>query len=152
MGVKLTHVPYRGAGPAMQDLIAGRLDFMPEQISTAVPQIRGGTVKVLATLGPEPAPGLESVPTTDSFGMKGLDCGAWGAFSFPKGTRADIVQRMVKLSSDTIDTPIVQERFKTMGVTVAAKNRRSSEYLKNFVASEAERWGKPIRASGVSIE
>jgi tripartite-type tricarboxylate transporter receptor subunit TctC len=152
MGVKLTHVPYRGAGPAMQDLIAGRLDFMPEQISTAVPQIRGGTVKVLATLGPEPAPGLESVPTTDSFGMKGLDCGAWGAFSFPKGTRADIVQRMVKLSSDTIDTPIVQERFKTMGVTVAARNRRSSDYLKNFIASEAERWGKPIRASGVSIE
>lgn len=152
MDVKLTHVPYRGAGPAMQDLIAGRLDFMPEQISTAVPQIKGGTVKALATLGPELAPGLEELPTLESLGMKGLDCGAWGAFSFPKGVGADIVQRLVKLSSDALDTPMVRERFKTMGVTVMPPNRRSSEYFKNFVASEMERWGKPIKASGVSIE
>jgi tripartite-type tricarboxylate transporter receptor subunit TctC len=152
MGVKVTHVPYRGAGPAMQDLIAGRLDFMLEQISTAVPQIQGGTVKALVTLGTEPAPGLESLPTTDSQGMKGLDCGAWGAFSFPKGTPKEIVQRLAKLSSDAIDTPAVRERFKAMGVTVAAANRRSPEYLREFVASEVERWGKPIRASGMIIE
>ena len=152
MGVKLTHVPYRGAGPAMQDLIAGRLDFMPEQISTAVPQIQGGSVKAIAMLGPNPAPALESVATTDSQGMKGLDCGAWGSFSFPKGTARDVVQRMAKLSSDTIDTPVVRERFKAIGVTVAAPDRRSPEYLANFVASEFERWGKPIKASGVSID
>jgi tripartite-type tricarboxylate transporter receptor subunit TctC len=152
MGVKLTHVPYRGAGPAMQDLIAGRLDFMPEQISTAVPQIHGGTVKAFATLGTNPAPGLENLPTTESQGMKGLDCGAWGAFSFPKGTPKEIVQRLAKLSSDTIDTLAVRERFKAMGVTVAAPGRRSPEYLTKFVASEIERWGKPIKASGVSID
>jgi len=152
MGVKLTHVPYRGAGPAMQDLIAGRLDFMPEQISTAVPQIHGGTVKAFAALGPNPAPGLESLPTTDSQGMKGLDCGAWGAFSFPKGTPKDTVQHLAKLSSNTIDTPAVRERFKSIGVTVAAPERRSSEYITKFVASEVERWGKPIKASGVSID
>ena len=57
MGTKITHVPYRGAGPAMQDLIAGRLDYMAEQISTAMPQIQGGTVKALATLGPRPRAG-----------------------------------------------------------------------------------------------
>lgn len=152
MGVKLTHVPYRGAGPAMQDLIAGRLDFMPEQISTAVPQIQGGTVKAIATLGIEPAPGLESLPTSESQGMKGLDCGAWGAFSFPKGTEKEIVQRLAKLSSDAVDTPAVRERFKTIGVTVAARERRSPEYLTKFVASEVERWGKPIKASGMSID
>ena len=152
MGVKLTHVPYRGAGPAMQDLIAGRLDFMPEQISTAVPQIQGGTVKAIATLGIEPAPGLESLPTSESQGMKGLDCGAWGAFSFPKGPEKEIVQRLAKLSSDAVDTPAVRERFKTIGVTVAARERRSPEYLTKFVASEVERWGKPIKASGMSID
>ena len=92
MGAKITHVPYRGAGPAMQDLIAGRLDYMAEQISTALPQIQGGTVKAFATLGLDRAPGLENLPTADELGMKGLDCGAWGAFSFPKGTPQAIVQ------------------------------------------------------------
>jgi tripartite-type tricarboxylate transporter receptor subunit TctC len=151
-GTKVTHVPYRGAGPAMQDLIAGRLDFMPEQISTAAPQIAGGTVKAIATLGPLPAPGLESLPTTDSAGVKGLDCGAWGALSFPKGTPRAIVQRLAKLSSDAIDTPAVQERFKKLGVTVVAPDRRSPEYLTKFVETEMERWGKPIKASGASVE
>ena len=136
----------------MQDLIAGRLDFMPEQISTAVPQIQGGTVKALATLGPNLAPGLESLPTTDSQGIANLDCSAWGSFSFPKGTPKEIVQRLAKLSSDAIDTPAVRERFKSIGVTVAAPERRSPEYLTKFVASEIERWGKPIKASGVSID
>ncbi len=152
MGTKVTHVPYRGAGPAMQDLIGGRLDFMPEQISTAVPQIRGGTVKVFATLGPEPGPGLETVPTSESQGMKGLDCGAWGAFSFPKGTPQAIVQRLSKASSDAIDTPAVKERFKTIGVTVVAPDRRSPEYVTKFVESEMVRWAAPIKASGAVVD
>jgi tripartite-type tricarboxylate transporter receptor subunit TctC len=152
MGTKVTHVPYRGAGPAMQDLIGGRLDFMPEQISTAVPQIQGGTVKAIATLGPEPAPGLERLPTTDSQGVKGLDCGAWGAFSFPKGTPQVIVQRLAKISSDAVDTPAVRARFKTMGVTVVAPDRRSPEYITKFVQTEMVRWGTPIKASGASVD
>jgi tripartite-type tricarboxylate transporter receptor subunit TctC len=152
MGTKITHVPYRGAGPSMQDLIAGRLDYMAEQISTAAPQIRGGTVKAYATLGPEPAPGLENLPTTESQGMKGLDCGAWGAFSFPKGTPRAIVQKLSKASSDAIDTPAVRERFKTLGVTPIPPDRRSPEYLTRFVQSEIARWAVPIKASGVVVE
>jgi tripartite-type tricarboxylate transporter receptor subunit TctC len=152
MSTKITHVPYRGAGPSMQDLIAGRLDYMAEQISTAVSQIRGGTVKAYATLGPEPAPGLENLPTTESQGMKGLDCGAWGAFSFPKGTPAAVVQRLAKASSDAVDTPAVRERFKTLGVTPIARERRSPEYLTQFVQSEIARWAVPIKASGVQVE
>ena len=152
IGVKVTHVPYRGAGPAMQDLLAGRLDYMYEQISTAVPQIQSGTVKAFVALGPNPAPGLESLPTVESQGMKGLDCGAWGAFSFPKGTPAAIVQKLSKASSDAVDTPTVRERFKTLGVTPIPPERRSPEYLTKFVQSEIERWGAPIKASGVQIE
>jgi tripartite-type tricarboxylate transporter receptor subunit TctC len=152
MGTKITHVPYRGAGPAMQDLIAGRLDYMAEQISTALPQIRAGTVKAYVMLGLDRAPGLEELATADELGMKGLDCGAWGAFSFPKGTPAAIVQRLAKASSDAIDTPAVHERFKSIGVVVTAPDRRSPEYLTKFVASEIARWAVPIKASGISIE
>jgi tripartite-type tricarboxylate transporter receptor subunit TctC len=152
LGVTTTHVPYRGAGPAMQDLLAGRLDYMFEQISTSIPQVQAGTVRALAAMSPAPAPGLETLPTSDSQGLKGLDCGAWGAFSFPKGTPQPIVQKLAKAVSDTLDTPAVLARFKTLGVTPIAKERRSPEYLKNFVLSEIERWGKPIKASGVKIE
>jgi tripartite-type tricarboxylate transporter receptor subunit TctC len=149
MGTRITHVPYRGAGPAMQDLIAGRIDFITEQISTALPQIRGGTVKAFVTLGLERAPGLEDVPTAEDLGMHGLDCGAWSAFSFPRGTPQAIVQRLAKAASDAIDTPAVRDRFKAIGVVVAAPQRRSPEYLTKFVASELARWAVPLKAAGM---
>ena len=152
MGIKVTHVPYRGAGPAMQDLLAGRLDYMFEQISTAVPQIQSGTVRALAALGPDPAPGLETLPTMESQGLKDLDCGAWGGFSFPKGTPQPMVQKLAKATSEALDTPVLLTRFKTLGVTPIPPNRRSPEYFSQFVKSEIERWGAPIRASGVQIE
>jgi len=152
IGAKPTHVPYRGAGPAMQDLLAGRLDYMFEQISTTVPQIRGKTVKALATMGAEPGPGLEDVPTSDSQGLKGIDCGAWGSFSFPKGTPKAIVQKLATAISGALDTPAVQARYKTLGVTMIAPDRRSPEYLNQFVKSEIERWAAPIKASGVVLD
>ena len=152
LGVTVTHVPYRGAGPAMQDLIAGRLDFIPEQISTATPQIKGGTVKPIVTFGTERAPGLENVPAGPELGLKGLDCGAWGGFSFPKGTPKPIVDRLAKATSDAIDTPAVVERYKGIGVVVPAKDRRSPEYFTKFVQSEIARWSAPIKASGMKIE
>jgi len=152
MGAKITHVPYRGAGPAMQDLIGGRIDYMTEQISTATPQIKAATVKAYATLGLDRGPGLENIPTAEELGIKGLDCGAWGSFSFPKDTPQAIVQRLVKASSDAIDTPAVIDRFKQVGVVVTPKDRRSPEFLTNFVKSELARWVEPIKASGVSLD
>ena len=152
MGAKVTHVPYRGAGPAMQDLVGGRIDYMTEQISTATPQIKAATVKAYATLGLDRGPGLENIPTAEELGIKGLDCGAWGSFSFPKDTPQAIVQRLVKASSDAIDTPAVIDRFKQVGVVVTPKDRRSPEFLTNFVKSELARWVEPIKASGVSLD
>jgi tripartite-type tricarboxylate transporter receptor subunit TctC len=104
------------------------------------------------TLGLDRGPGLENIPTADQLGMKGLDCGAWGTFSVPKGTPKAIVDRLAKVSSDAIDTPAVVERYKSIGVVVAAKDRRSPEYTTQFVKSELERWAVPIRASGIALD
>jgi len=150
MGTKITHVPYRGAGPAMQDLVGSRIDFIAEQISTALPQIQGGSVKSIATLGLDRAPGLENLQTAEEAGLKGLDCGSWGSLSFPKGVSAPIVQRLAKATSDAVDTPVVRERYKSIGVTIPAKERRTPEYLTQFVPSEIERWAGPIKASGAA--
>jgi tripartite-type tricarboxylate transporter receptor subunit TctC len=152
MGARITHVPYRGAGPAMQDLLGGRIDYMLEQISTATPQIKADSVKAYATLGLTRAPGLENIPTAEELGVKGLDCGAWGSFSFPKDTPREIVLHLAKASSDAIDTPAVIERFKAVGVVVTPKDRRSPEFLGKFVKSELARWIAPIKASGVSLD
>ena len=152
MGTKVTHVPYRGAGPAMQDLLGGRIDYITEQISTATPQIKGGSLKAYVTFGLDRGPGLENIPTADELGVEGLDCGAWGTFSVPKGTPRAIVDRLAKASSDAIDTPAVVERYKGIGVVVAAKNRRSPEYTTQFVKSEIERWAVPIKASGIALD
>jgi tripartite-type tricarboxylate transporter receptor subunit TctC len=152
MQTKITHVPYRGAAPAMQDMIAGRIDYMAEQISTALPQIQSGNVKAIAALGIDRAPGLDDLPTADEQGLKGLDCGAWGAFSFPKGTPQAIVQRLTKASNDAAETPAVIARYREIGVTIPAKERRTTEYLIKFVRSELERWAGPIKASGVNAD
>ena len=152
LGAKITHVPYRGAGPAMQDLLGGRIDYMLEQISTATPQIKSNSVKAYATLGLARGPELEDIPTAEELGVKGLDCGAWGSFSFPKDTPQAIVQRLAKASSDAIDTPAVIDRFKAVGVVVTPKDRRSPEFLTQFVKSELARWVEPIKASGVNLD
>jgi len=152
MGTKITHVPYRGAGPAMQDLLGGRIDYICEQISTALPQIQGNSVKAIVTLGLDRAPGLENLPTAQEQGLAGLDCGSWSSFSFPKGTPDAIVQRLAKASNDAVETPAVRERFKSIGVTIPAAERRTPAYLTRFVASEIERWAGPIKASGASAD
>jgi tripartite-type tricarboxylate transporter receptor subunit TctC len=152
MGTKITHVPYRGAGPAMQDLIGGRIDYIAEQISTALPQIQGKAVKAIATLGLDRAPGLEDLATAEEMGLKGLDCGSWSSLSVPKGTPQAIVQRLAKASNDAVETPAVRERYKSIGVTIPPADRRTPEYLAKYVPSEIERWAGPIKASGASAD
>jgi tripartite-type tricarboxylate transporter receptor subunit TctC len=152
MGTQITHVPYRGSAPAMQDLIGGRIDFVAEQISTALPLIEGNAVKAIATLGLDRAPGLENLATAQELGLSGLDCGAWGALSLPKGTPDAIVRRLAQASNAAVDTPSVRERYKGIGVTVPAPERRTPEYLTKFVPGEIARWAGPIKASGVSAD
>jgi tripartite-type tricarboxylate transporter receptor subunit TctC len=152
MGTKITHVPYRGSGPAMQDLIGGRIDFVAEQISTALPQIQGNTVKAIATLGLDRAPGLEQLPTAQELGLAGLDCGSWASLSLPKGTPEEIVRRLAKAANEAVETAAVRERFKSIGVTIPPPERRTPDYLVKFVPSEIERWAGPIKASGASEE
>jgi tripartite-type tricarboxylate transporter receptor subunit TctC len=152
MGTKITHVPYRGAGPAMQDLISGRIDYMAEQISTATPQIKAGTVKAFATLGLDRGPGLDDLPTGEELGLKGLDCGAWSGFDVPKGTPQAIVRKLAKATNQALENPTLVERFRNIGVVVPAANRRSPEYFTTFVKTEIERWKAPIKASGVSLD
>jgi tripartite-type tricarboxylate transporter receptor subunit TctC len=152
MGTKITHVPYRGAAIAMQDLVGGRLDYIAEQISTAVPQIQGGSVKAIALLGLERVSVFPDLKTAHEQGLTDLDCSAWAGFVFPKGTPGAIVQRLNAAASEAADTPIVRERLENVGVSVVARNRRSPDYLAKFIPAEIKKWAAVIRANGLAQE
>lgn len=152
LGTNITHVPYRGTGPAMQDLHAGRIDFLCEIINTAKPHIEAGAIKALAIMTKERSPVLPNLPTALEQGVPGLEAYTWSAVFLPKGVPADTVRKLNEAVNRAIDTPGVREKLEGMGVTVASASRRSPEYMAQFVRSEIEKWAGPIKQSGAQIE
>jgi tripartite-type tricarboxylate transporter receptor subunit TctC len=152
IGVDITHIPYRGTAPAMQDMVGGRIDYICEIISTAQPFIRNNMVKPLALLTPHRSPIMPDLPTADEQGLKGFDADGWNAFFFPKGTPDPIVRKLAKATSDILDVPAVRERLEGVGLNVPAPERRTPEYLAKLVVSELEKWGPPVKASGASAD
>jgi tripartite-type tricarboxylate transporter receptor subunit TctC len=151
MGTKITHVPYKGTGPAMQDLHSGQIQFLCEIITTAKPQIDGGKVKALAIMTKERSPVLPNLPTAAE---QGLDVQAytWNAIFMPKGVSADVVKKINAAALEAMKTPAVRDRLQGLGASIVADNRATPEYLGSFVKSEIEKWAAPIKASGVSID
>ena len=151
MGTDIVHVPYKGTGPAMQDLIGGRIDYLCEIISTAKPQIDGGRVKALAIMTKERSPVEPNLPTTLE---QGLDVQAytWNAIYLPKGAAADVVKKLNEAAIAAMTTPAVRDRLESIGAMVVAPDRRSPEYLGKFTADEIKKWEAPIKSSGVSVE
>jgi tripartite-type tricarboxylate transporter receptor subunit TctC len=151
MGVKVTHVPYRGAGPAMQDLLAGRIDYTCEQVSTAVPQIKAGTVKAIAVMGLSRSAVLPELPTAREEGFD-IDCASLSAFAFPKGTPAAIVRRLAEATNQALETPSVRERFETLGVAIEPPERRTTVYYVNNLPREVEKAAAVVKAGGLSAD
>ena len=152
LGTNITHVPYRGTGPAMQDLHGGRIDFLCEIINTAKPHIDAGAIKALAIMTKERSPVLPNLPTALEQGMPDLEAYTWSAIFLPKGAPADIVKKLNTAMNEAIDTPAVRERLETMGVTIPPPDRRSPEFMAQFVRSEIKKWEDPIKASGAQVD
>jgi tripartite-type tricarboxylate transporter receptor subunit TctC len=151
MGTNITHIPYKGTGPAMQDLVAGRIDFLCEIVSTAKAQIDGGTVKALAIMTKDRSPVLPNLPTAIEQGLE-VQAYTWNALFLPKGAPADVVKKLHDATVAAMDTPAVKERLQSLGASIVSADRRSPEYLGAFVKSEIEKWAAPIKTSGVSVQ
>jgi len=152
IGVEITHVPYRGAGPAMQDLIAGRIDYMCDTIQTGAAQAKAQSVRGIAVMSLKRAPIIQDLATSGEQGLPGVEASAWNAFFFPKGTPETIVRRLNKAMGDMLDNPLVRKRLEDLGLEIVPPERRSPEYLAKFLPEEIERWGKIIRAAGISAD
>jgi tripartite-type tricarboxylate transporter receptor subunit TctC len=152
MGVNVTHVPYRGAGPVMQDLIGGRIDYMCDTIQTGAQQAKQGSVKGIAVMAPRRVPIIADLPTTTEQGLPGVEASVWNGFFLPKGTPQPIVRKLNKAMGAMLDDPALRKRLEELGLEIAPPEQRSPEYLAKYLPEEIERWRKVIVAAGISMD
>ena len=152
IGVNVTHVPYRGTGPAMQDLIGGRLDYLCEVVTTIKAQLDGGTIKGIAMLDRKRSPALPDLSTAEEQGTKDLIAYTWNAIFLPKGTPDAIVKKLNGAMLEAMHSPAVKDKLSALGAEIAPDNQATPEYLAKLVKDETEKWAVPIKASGVTVE
>jgi tripartite-type tricarboxylate transporter receptor subunit TctC len=152
IGVDVTHVPYRGGAPAMQDLIAQRVDYLCIDTPTAIPQIESGAIKPIAILSHGRSPSLPNLASAHEQGLTDFEASNWSALFLPSNTPAFIVQRLHDASVAAMNNPTVQKRFKENGIDLVGDERRSSAYLVKFITDEIAKWAGPIKSSGLALE
>jgi tripartite-type tricarboxylate transporter receptor subunit TctC len=152
IGLNVTHVPYRGGGPAMADLIAGQTHYMCSNVANSLPQITGKTIKAIALLARSRSPLLPSLATANEQGLADFEAITWNAFFMPKGTPAAIVNKLNDAVIAAMESSAVKDRMQELGVGLVAPERRSPQYLQTFVESEIAKWAGPIKAAGVSMD
>jgi tripartite-type tricarboxylate transporter receptor subunit TctC len=148
MGTNAQHVPYRGTGPAMQDLIGGRIDFLCDIAVTAVQSIKAGTVKGLATLAGRRMAVLPDLPTAAESGLPALRAYTWTALFLPKGASPEVTARLNAATVEAMNGPGLREQLNDLAATLVTPERRTPAYLAGFVKSEWDKWGAAIRAGG----
>jgi tripartite-type tricarboxylate transporter receptor subunit TctC len=152
IGVNVQHVPYRGSAPAMQDLIAGRINYLCDAVSTALPHIKSGAVKPIAILARHRSTVLPEVLTADEQGLAGFEANNWIGLFFPRNTPTSIVAKLHDAAIKAMNVPALRTRMEAIGTDLVSADRTGSDYLKRFVSTEIDKWAVPIKASGVSVE
>src|SRR6478672_9666323 len=152
IGVDITHVPYRGTGPAMQDLIGGRIDYICEVVTTIKSQLDGGTIKGIAMLDKKRSPALPNLATAEEQGTKDLVAYTWNAIFLPKGAPDAIVKKLNGAMLQAMHAPEAKDKLAALGAEIVSDNQATPEYLAKLVKDETEKWAVPIKASGVTVE
>ena len=145
----ILHVPYRGAGPAMQDLLAGHVPLMFDGLGTSAPQIRGGQLRALAVAAPKRISAFPDLPTTAEAGLPGYEVATWYGVFAPKNTPPAIVERMAKELKTALQTTTIKEAWERNGSDVP--DVTGADFSK-MVTSEVARWRKVVTEAGVKLE
>jgi tripartite-type tricarboxylate transporter receptor subunit TctC len=151
-GQKLHYIPYRGAGPAMTDLVAGQVDLLVVQGAAALPQIRAGKIKAIANLSPQRSSSIPDIPTSDEGGVPGLYMSGWFGFFAPKGTPKDVIATLNSAMVQALADPAVRARFTELGLDVASREQQTPEGLAGFQKAEIDKWWPIIKESGISAQ
>src|SRR5712691_1131825 len=144
-----TTVPYKGTGPAMNDLLGGQVDFMCDQTTNTTGQIQGGKVKAYGVTSKKRVPSLPNIPTLDEQGLKGFEVVVWHGLYAPKGTPKPIIEKLNKALKAALKDATVAQRFAELGTEPVADNRATPEALRAQLKAEIEKWGPIIKQAGV---
>jgi len=147
-GIEMTHVPYRGSAPALQDVIAGRLDLIFDNVTPALPHVRAGSARGLAVTTARRVPAVPDLPTIAEAGVPGFDVSSWFAFFLPAKTPPPIVAKMHADIVAALAHPPVKERLEPLGAALVGS---TPDELARHIKSEMDKWGPVIKEAGISI-
>jgi tripartite-type tricarboxylate transporter receptor subunit TctC len=142
-------VPYKGTGPAMNDLIGGQVDFMCDQTTSTTGQIKGGKVKAYGVTSPQRVPSLQDIPTLDEQGLKGADVAIWHGLYAPKGTPKPVIAKLVSAMQEALRDPGVRQKYTDLGAVTYPPEKQTPEALQAHLKAEIDKWGPLIRKAGV---
>ncbi|WOP17184.1 tripartite tricarboxylate transporter substrate binding protein [Ottowia sp. SB7-C50] len=151
-GIFMTHVPYRGSGPALMDLVGGNMDVMFDNLPSSMQQIKGGKLKPLAVTSARRSSALPDVPTVEEAGgpaLKGFEASSWFGLLAPAGTPADVVSRIQQESAKALASPAVREKLEAQGAIPGGNT--PAEFAK-MIADEHAKWAKVVKASGAKVD
>ncbi len=151
-GIKLQYVPYRGTGPAMNDLVGGQIDVIVDQTSNAINQVRAGTIRAYAVTDDKRLDSAPEVPTIDEAGLPGFHMRLWSGLWLPKGTPKEIVAALNAAALAALDDSEVQSQLKNLGLQMPTASQRTPEALGILQRAEIAKWWPMIRAAGVVQE
>jgi tripartite-type tricarboxylate transporter receptor subunit TctC len=151
-GVKLQYVPYRGTGPAMNDLVAGQIDIIVDQLSNSINQVRAGTIRGYAVTDDKRAESAPDVPTTDEAGVPGLHMTLWSGLWVPKGTPKEVVDKLNAAAVEALNDSDVRKALENLGLQIPPAEKLTPDSLGDLQKAEIAKWWPMIKAAHVSVD
>ncbi|KWV57367.1 hypothetical protein AS156_39325 [Bradyrhizobium macuxiense] len=151
-GIKLQFVPYRGTGPALNDLVAGQIDIIIDQTSNSINQVRAGTIRAYAVTDSKRVENAPDIPTVDEAGLPGLHMTLWSGLWVPKGTPKEIVAQLNAAAIEAMSDPAVQKQLENLGLQMPPKDQLTPEALGAWQKAEIAKWWPMIKAANVKVD
>jgi len=151
-GTQFQFVPYRGAGPAMQDLVAGHVDLMIDQAANSLPQVRAGTIRAFAVTDKSRVAAAPDIPTVDEAGVPGLHISIWHALWMPKGTPKDIMAKLNAAVVETLADDNVRKKLADLGQEIPPRDMQTPEALFAYHKAEIEKWWPIVKKAGIKVD
>jgi tripartite-type tricarboxylate transporter receptor subunit TctC len=151
-GIKLQYVPYRGTGPAMNDLVAGQIDLIVDQLSNSINQVRAGTIRGYAVTDTKRAESASDIPTADEAGLPGFHMTLWSGLWVPKGTQKEIIAKLNAAAVEALNDPGVRKQLENLGLQMPPKDQLSPQALGDWQKAEIAKWWPMIKAANVKVD
>jgi tripartite-type tricarboxylate transporter receptor subunit TctC len=151
-GIKLQYVPYRGTGPALNDLVGGQIDIIVDQLSNSINQIRAGTIRAYAVTDTKRSDQAQEIPTTDEAGLPNFHMTLWSGLWAPKGTPKDIIAKLNKATNEALADPQVKQQLEKLGLQMPPKDQSTPQALGDWQKAEIAKWWPVIKSANVKVD